>query len=66
MGFTAAIVAALGVISAALGTLSILQVPSEPILSDKLTWPFWMALSVVLLLVSVVLMLGRKPGGSED
>jgi hypothetical protein len=60
MGFTAAIVAAVGVISAVLGTLSILKIPSEPILSDKLTWPFWMAVSVILLLVSIVLMLGRK------
>ena len=60
MGFTAAIVAALGIISAVLGTLSILRVPSEPIFSDKLTWPFWMAISVILLLFSIVLMLGRK------
>jgi hypothetical protein len=60
MGFTAAIVAAVGVISAVLGTLSILKIPSDPILSDKLTWPFWMAVSVILLLISIVLMLGRK------
>jgi hypothetical protein len=60
MGFTAAIVAAVGFISAVLGTLSILKVPSEPILSDKLTWSFWMAVSVILLLIAIVLMLGRK------
>jgi hypothetical protein len=60
MGFTAAIVAVIGGLSAVLGVLSILQVPSDPILSDKLTWPFWMAISVILLLISIVLMLGRK------
>jgi hypothetical protein len=60
MGFTAAIVAVIGGLSAVLGVLSILQVPSDPILSDKLTWPFWMAISVILLLISIVLMLGHK------
>ena len=60
MGFTAAIVAVIGSLSAVLGVLSILQVPSDPILSDKLTWPFWMAISVILLLISIVMMLGRK------
>jgi hypothetical protein len=60
MGMTAAIIAALGVISAALGTLNILQIPAEPILSAKLIWPFWMALSAVLLLISIVFLLGRK------
>jgi hypothetical protein len=63
MGLTAAIVTLVGLVSAALGALRILNVPSTPILSDKLTWPFWMALAVVLLLTAIVLMLGRQPGG---
>jgi hypothetical protein len=60
MGFAAAIIAGLGVISAVLGTLSILQVPSDPIISAKLTWPFWMALAIILLLGSIACLLGRK------
>ena len=60
MGFTAVIIAALGAISAVLGVLNILQIPSQPILSDKLTWPFWMALSAILFLASIVFLLGRK------
>jgi len=60
MGLTAAIIAALGGISAVLGVLNILQIPSQPILSDKLTWPFWMALSAILFLASIVFLLGRK------
>ena len=51
MGLTAAIIAVLGGISAVLGVVNILQVPSQPIFSDKLTWTFWMALAVVLLLL---------------
>lgn len=66
MGFAAAIVAVLGVVSAVLGTLNILEIPSQPILSDKLTWPFWMALSAILFLAAIVLLLGRKPGSSAD
>ena len=66
MGLTAAIVAVLGGVSAVLGVLGILQVPSTPIISDKLTWTFWMALSGILLLISIVCLLGRRPGGSEE
>ncbi len=62
MGLTAAIIAVLGGVSAILGILGILQVPSEPIISDKLTWTFWMMLSAVLFLASIVLLLGRKQG----
>lgn len=60
MAFTAAIIAALGAISAVLGVLGILQVPSEPIISDKLTWTFWLMLSAILFLASIVFLLGRK------
>jgi hypothetical protein len=66
MGLAAAIIAVLGGVSAVLGVLGILQIPSTPIISDKLTWTFWMALSGILLLLSIVCLLGRKTGGSED
>jgi uncharacterized membrane protein YidH (DUF202 family) len=67
MGLTAALVAVLGLVSAVLGTLRILDVPSTPILNAKLTSAYWMSLAVVLLLTALVLMLARKPGGgSED
>jgi len=60
MGLTAAIIAALGGISAILGILGIIQVPSEPIISYKLTWEFWLMLSAILFLASIVFLLGRK------
>jgi hypothetical protein len=60
MGFTAAIVGVLGGISAILSVLGILQVPSDPIISDKLTWTFWLMLSGILFLASITLLLGRK------
>lgn len=60
MGLAALIIAALGVISAALGVVNILQLTTDPIISDKLTWPFWMYLAIVLLLLAIVCMLGRR------
>jgi hypothetical protein len=66
MELTGILFAVLGFISAALGTLRILDVPSQPILSAKLTWEFWMAAAGILFLAAIVFMLGRKPGGSED
>jgi hypothetical protein len=63
MGLTAAIIGVLGGVSAVLGVLGILQVPSTPIISDKLTWTFWMSLSTILFLAAITCLLGRKPGG---
>ncbi|MFA5309270.1 MAG: hypothetical protein WC370_07295 [Dehalococcoidales bacterium] len=54
------IIAGLGVISAVLGTLSIIQVPSDPIFTYKLTWQYWMALAIVLVLLSITCFLGRR------
>jgi hypothetical protein len=65
MGITAAIIAALGAISAALGVVNILELSSEPILSEKLTWLFWMYLAIVLLLGSIACLLGRKQNYDE-
>ncbi|MGD1119997.1 MAG: hypothetical protein ABR886_11020 [Dehalococcoidales bacterium] len=60
MGFVAAIIAGLGVISAVLGTLSILNIPSDPILSAKLVWPYWMSLAVVLILLAIACLLSKN------
>jgi hypothetical protein len=60
MGLVAALTGALSVITTALGVLSILQIPSTPILSDKLTWTFWFACSALLLLATNAFLLGRK------
>ncbi len=66
MELTAWIIAALGTISAALGVVNILDVLSEPILSDKLTWIFWFALAGILFLVAIFFMVGRKQNYPED
>jgi len=61
MGLTAAILGALGAISAAFGVLNILELPEEgPLISEKLIWPFWMYLAIILLLGAIACLLGRK------
>jgi len=59
MGLTAAILGALGAIAAALGVINILEVSSEPILSDKLNWMFWMYAAIILILGAIAFLLGR-------
>ena len=60
MGITAAIIGALSVITTVLGVLNIIEIPSTPILSDKLTWTFWFACSALLLLASIAISVSRK------
>ena len=60
MGLTALILGILGGIAAVLGVLNILEIPSDPLISDKLTWVFWMYASGVLLLGAIAFLLGRK------
>ncbi len=60
MGIAAAIIGALSIITTALGVLTIIQIPAEPILSDKLTWPFWFGCSVIMILGSMLLMMARR------
>lgn len=60
MGLTAAIIGAIAIITTALGVLTILGIPSDPILSAKLTWNFWFGASVILLLGCIALILGRR------
>jgi hypothetical protein len=63
MGIAAAIIGAVGGISAVLGVLTILEVTPTPILSDKLTWPFWFGLAVILLLASIIFSLNNHDMG---
>jgi hypothetical protein len=63
MGIAAAIIGAIAIITTALGVLTIIEVPAEPILSAKLTWSFWFSCSVILLLGSIALILGNRNNG---
>ena len=66
MGITAAFLGALGVIAAALGVLEILDVFSEPLISYKLTWEFWMYAAIILILGAIAFLLGRGQSYPED
>jgi hypothetical protein len=60
MGLTALVLGVLGGIAAILGVLNILQIPSDPLISAKLTWPFWMYAAIILILGAIAFLLGRK------
>ena len=60
MGIAAAIIGAVGGLSAILGILTILNV--ELNIGDQFTWTFWLVLSAVLFLASIALSVGRGPG----
>ncbi|MBN1160383.1 MAG: hypothetical protein JXA17_00325 [Dehalococcoidales bacterium] len=60
MGITAVILGTLGGIAAVLGVLEILDVFSEPLISYKLTWEFWMFAAMILILGAIAFLLGRK------
>ncbi len=59
MGLIGAILGGIGAIAAAIGVIVILEVSDTPILSDKLTWGFWFAVSVILFLAAISFLLGR-------
>ncbi len=61
MGTLAAIVGAIGGLSAVLGIITALKV--LPPLVEEFTWMFWFVLSAILLLASIALGMGR--GSSE-
>jgi len=61
MGTIAAIVGAIGGLSAVLGIITAMKV--IPPLGEEFTWMFWFVLSAILLLASIALGLGR--GSSE-
>ena len=61
MGMMAAIVGAVGGLSAVMGIVTALEVILP--ITEQLTWQFWLMLSTVLLLAAIALSLGR--GGSD-
>jgi len=61
MGTIAAIVGAIGGLSAVLGIITAAKV--LPPLGEEFTWMFWFVLSAILLLASIALGMGR--GSSE-
>ena len=61
MGVIAAIIGAVGGLSAVMGIITVAGV-LQPIMAE-FTWMFWFVLSAILLLASIALTLGR--GGYE-
>jgi drug/metabolite transporter (DMT)-like permease len=62
MGILGAILGGIGAICAALGIVTILEVTTEPIISEHFTWGFWFALAAVLFLAAITSLVGRSPG----
>ena len=62
MGAMAAIAGAVGGLCAVIGIVTALEV--MPSLGTEFTWMFWFVLSVILLLASIALVVGR--GGSRE
>ena len=65
MGLLGAILGCIGIICAALGVVTALEVTTEPIIHTNFTWPFWFGLATVLFLAAITSLLGRSPGGSD-
>jgi hypothetical protein len=61
MGIAAAIIGVLGGLSAVMGILTILEI--ELGIGSEFTWMFWLVLSGVLLLGSILLSLNKGPAG---
>ena len=58
MGISAAIIGAIGGLSAVMGIITALEV--IPSVMPELTWMFWFVLSAILLLASIALAQGRS------
>ena len=58
MGISAAIIGAIGGLSAVMGVVTALKV--IPSVMTELTWMFWFVLSAILLLASIALAQGRN------
>jgi len=58
MGISAAIIGAIGGLSAVMGIITALKV--IPSVMTELTWMFWFVLSAILLLASIALAQGRS------
>ncbi len=64
MGIIAAILGGIGGLSAVLGIITALEVDLN--IGDQFTTMFWFVLSVILLLGSIALSVGRGAGGDFD
>ena len=60
MGAMAAIIGAVGGLSAVMGIITATEI--IPPMGEQYTWMFWFALSAILLLASIALALGRGWG----
>jgi len=58
MGISAAIIGAIGGLSAVMGIVTALEV--IPSVMPELTWMFWFVLSAILLLAAIALAQGRS------
>ncbi len=58
MGISAAIIGAIGGLSAIMGIVTAVKV--IPFVMTELTWMFWFVLSAILLLASIALAQGRS------
>jgi hypothetical protein len=64
MGILAAILAVVSMICMALGIVDIMSIASEPLISAKFTWEFWLAMAGFLMLcVIALLLMGRRNSG---
>ena len=59
MGLTAAIVGAIGGLSAVMGIVTATEVIPTLMMPQQFTWNFWFALSAILLLGAIAFALGR-------
>jgi hypothetical protein len=66
MGYLAALFATFSGLSLILSFVTALQVYSEPIFSDKFTWPFWMGLSMLFLLATIACILVKRNSHIND
>ena len=62
MGAMAAIVGAIGGLSAIMGIITATEI--IPLMGEQFTWMFWFVLSAILLLASIAFAVGR--GGSYE
>lgn len=58
MGIIAAMLGAIGGLTAVMGIITALEV--IPLVTPHLTWTFWLSLSAILFLAAIVILLGRE------
>jgi hypothetical protein len=65
MGLFGAILGCIGIICAALGVVTALEVTTDPIIHENFTWGFWFGLATVLFLAAITCLVGRSPGDGD-